>query len=72
MPKVYKKLLESNIDAIMYTPAWFLTLFSKSLKEEKFYRFFECFLVEGYCFVYKMVLALIKLKSKQILENGVE
>jgi hypothetical protein len=33
MPKVHKKLLENNIDAIMYTPAWFLTLFSKSLDE---------------------------------------
>lgn len=28
--------------------------------------------MEGYCFVYKMVLALIKLKEKQIRANSME
>jgi hypothetical protein len=56
----------------MYTPSWFLTLFSKSLSNEKFYRFFECFLVEGYPVIFKTALALLKLKEKLFLSNSME
>ena len=56
----------------MYTPAWFLTLFSKSLSNSKFYRFFECFLVEGYAVIFKTSLAMIKLKEKNFTDNSME
>jgi hypothetical protein len=70
LPKVYMKLKSQDIEPVMYTTSWFLTLFSKVLEREKFYRFFECLLVEGYVVVYKTALALMKLKEKQILENS--
>lgn len=31
MPKVAAILNENNLDPVLYTPSWFLTLFSKSL-----------------------------------------
>lgn len=45
LPKVHKKLKSQDIEPVMYTTSWFLTLFSKVLEREKFYRFFECLLV---------------------------
>lgn len=56
----------------MYTPSWFLTLFSKSLSNSKFYRFFECFLVEGYSVIFKTCLALMQLKEKKFVANSME
>jgi hypothetical protein len=45
LPDIYHHLKSHYIEPVMYTPSWFLTLFSKSLSNSKFYRFFECFLV---------------------------
>lgn len=64
LPKIHKILTEQNIDPIMYTPPWFLTLFSSCLSQQLFYRFFECFLIDGYSFMYKMALALLQVKEK--------
>lgn len=64
LPKIYEKLKSHYIEPVMYTPSWFLTLYSKSLSNEKFYRFFECFLVEGYPVIFKTALALMKIKEK--------
>ena len=72
LPKVNKTLQSQSLEPVMYTPSWFLTLFSKSLQDEKFYRFFDCFLVEGYVFIFKTAIALIELKEKTILENEME
>lgn len=69
LPKVHARLKSHSLEPVMYTPAWFLTLFSKTLSNSKFYRFFECFLVEGYVVIFKTCLALMKLKEKQFIEN---
>ena len=45
IPKAHLTLQEQGLEPVLYTPSWFLTLFSKSLQDEKFYRFFDCFLV---------------------------
>ena len=62
IPSVYQQLYSQKMNSMLFIPSWFLTLFSSTLQPEQFFRFFECFLVKGYGFIYKMALTLIKVK----------
>ena len=68
MPKIYDKLVEFNINPTMYASQWFFTCFSNCLSFNIVVRIFDCFLLEGEKIIYRVALALFKLKEKSLLK----
>ena len=64
MPKIYNKLIELNIYPTMYASQWFFTCFSNCLSFNVVVRIFDCYLLEGEKIIYRVALALFKLKEK--------
>ena len=60
MPKIYNKLIELNIFPTMYASQWFFTCFANC---------FDCYLLEGEIIIYRIALALFKLKEKYLLKG---
>ena len=69
MPKIYNKLNELNIYPTMYASQWFFTCFSNCLPFNIVVRIFDCFLLEGEKIIYRVALALFKLKENQIIKS---
>ena len=69
MPKIYNKLIELNIYPTMYASQWFFTCFSNCLPFNIVVRIFDCFLLEGEKIIYRVALALFKLKEKNIIKK---
>ena len=69
MPKIYNKLIELNIYPTMYASQWFFTCFSNCLPFNIVVRIFDCFLLEGEKIIYRVALALFKLKEKSIIKK---
>ena len=68
MPKIYNKLIELNIYPTMYASQWFFTCFSNCLPFNIVVRIFDCFLLEKEKIIYRVALALIKLKEENLLK----
>jgi hypothetical protein len=64
MPKVYNKLIDFNVYPTMYASQWFFTCFSNCLSFNVVVRIFDCYLLEGEKIIYRVALALFKLKEK--------
>ena len=69
MPKIYNKLIELNIYPTLYASQWFFTCFSNCLSFNIVVRIFDCFLLEGEKIIYRVALALIKLKEDIIIKS---
>ena len=69
MPKIYNKLLELNIFPTMYASQWFFTCFSNCLPFNIVVRIFDCYLLEGEKIIYRIALALFKLKENYLLKG---
>ena len=70
MPKIYNKLIELNIFPTMYASQWFFTCFANCLPFNIVVRIFDCYLLEGEKIIYRIALALFKLKEKNICLKG--
>ena len=68
MPNIYDKLVEFKINPTMYASQWFFTCFSNCLSFNIVVRIFDCFLLEGEKIIYRVALALFKLKEKSLLK----
>ena len=69
MPKIYNKLIELNIFPTMYASQWFFTCFANCLPFNIVVRIFDCYLLEGEKIIYRIALALFKLKEKYLLKG---
>ena len=69
MPKIYNKLIELNIFPTMYASQWFFTCFANCLPFSIVVRIFDCYLLEGEKIIYRIALALFKLKEKYLLKG---
>ena len=69
MPKIYEKLIEYNIYPTMYASQWFFTCFANCLPFNAVVRIFDCYLLEGEKIIFRIALALFKLKEKEILNE---
>ena len=69
MPKIYEKLIEYNIYPTMYASQWFFTCFANCLPFNVVVRIFDCYLLEGEKIIFRIALALFKLKEKEILNE---
>ena len=68
MPKIYDKLLEFNVFPTMYASQWFFTCFSNCLPFHIVVRIFDCYLLEGEKIIYRIALALFKIKENILIK----
>ena len=70
MPKVAKKLKKLGLNPEIYATSWFLTFFVDRLNFSSFLRLLDVFFLEERKILYRVGLAVMKLKSHVILEKS--
>ena len=68
LPVLYKHFEKENIHITMFVTQWMLTVFTSSFPFDLVVRVWDCFLAEGYKIVYRVMLALLKLSSQDLLQ----
>ena len=68
VPKVYNKLREKEVMPTMYASQWFFTLFSNTFPFDVIVRIFDCFFLEGEKIIYRIALAVFKIKEQRLLK----
>ena len=63
IPKIYNIFQRDGILPTMYASTWFISLFARSVEFHIVLRIFDCFFLEGFNVIYRISLALLKLKE---------
>jgi hypothetical protein len=66
--KIYNIFQRDEIIPTMYANTWFISLFAKSLDFHIVLRIFDCFFLEGFKVIYRISLALLKLKENDFVK----
>ena len=69
IPKIYNILQRDKVVPTMYVSTWFISLFARSLEFQIVLRIFDCFFLEGFKVIYRVSLALLKLKENQFCKS---
>lgn len=69
LPKVYRNLIQNQVNPMMYSSSWFMTLFWAKFEIECALRILDMLFVEGYIWWFKLALAILKYNRKK-LEDG--
>lgn len=70
MPDVYRSLESQGLESILYATSWYMTLFTVNLPFAFVLRLMDIFLLEKWKIVYRIALALLKVRSKKILASS--
>lgn len=57
-----------GIEGVLYATGWVMTLYSNFLPFKLVVRLFDCFLFEKFKIIYRVGLAIIKIKEKKLLQ----
>jgi hypothetical protein len=68
LPKIYKIFQRDGIIPTMYANTWFISIFAKTLEFRIVLRIFDCLFLEGFKVIYRIALALLKLKENEFLK----
>ena len=68
IPKIYNIFQRDGVLPTMYASTWFISLFSKTLDFKIVVRIFDCFFLEGFKVIYRISLALLKLKENDFIK----
>ena len=66
--KIYNIFQRDGILPAMYASTWFISLFAKSLDFHIVLRIYDCFFLEGFKVIYRISLALLKLKENDFVK----
>lgn len=69
VPKIYNKLKEKEVVPTMYASQWFFTLFTNTFPFEIIVRIFDCFFLEGEKIIYRIALAIFKIRENKLLKT---
>jgi len=72
LPKLSAHMEKENIHISMFVTQWLLTIYTSTFPFELVSRVWDCFLVEGWKVVYRVMLALLDFASKDLLKLGFE
>ena len=67
LPKIYEVFKSCDMMPSMYASEWFITLFCRELHFKYLVRFFDVFLLEGRKIIYRIGLALLKLRENEFI-----
>ena len=68
IPKIYNIFQRDGVLPTMYASTWFISLFSKTLDFKIVVRIFDCFFLEGFKVIYRISLALLKLRENDFIK----
>ncbi len=68
IPKIYKIFQRDGIIPTMYASTWLISLFANTLEFKIVLRIFDCLFLEGFKVIYRITLALLKLKESEFLK----
>ena len=71
IPKIYKIFQRDGILPTMYLSTWFISLFARSIEFHIVIRIFDCFFLEGFKVIYRISLALLKLKENEFCKCSI-
>ncbi|WFD00767.1 hypothetical protein MYAM1_003519 [Malassezia yamatoensis] len=66
---VYQRLQDLRIEPMMFWPGWILPLYVRTLPWPTLLRFWDMFLCEGYTFVLRTAIAIIRLSRNTLLNS---
>lgn len=66
-PKIYDLFKRREVLPSMYASQWFITLFAVNFKFDILVRIFDVFLLEGQKIIFRIALAVLKMKEDKIL-----
>ena len=69
IPKIYNIFQRDGILPTMYASTWFISLFARSIDFKIVLRIFDCFFFEGFKVIYRISLALLKLKESSFCKT---
>ena len=72
LPKLARHMEAENIHVSMFVTQWLLTLYTSTFPFDLVARVWDCFLVEGWKVVYRVMLSLLEEASKDILDMPFE
>jgi len=67
MPDITEHLAKFSIDTITFATGWYMTLFSSVLPFKYFLRIMDVFFLEKWKIIYRVALAMLKLKKQRLL-----
>ena len=70
IPKIYKIFQRDGIIPTMYASTWLISIFANTLEFKIVLRIFDCLFLEGFKVIYRITLALLKLKENEFLKAG--
>jgi len=65
-PKVGQVFAQNGIEGVLYSTGWIMTLYTNVLPFSLVVRLFDCFLFEKFKILYRIGLAIIKIKEKKL------
>lgn len=72
LPKLAKHLDKENVHVTMYATQWLLTQYTSSFNFDLVTRVWDCFLVEGFKTIYRVMLALLQQVQPVLLRKSFE
>jgi len=72
LPKLAKHLDKENVHVTMYATQWLLTQYTSSFNFDLVTRVWDCFLVEGFKTIYRVMLALLQQAQPTLLKQSFE
>lgn len=72
LPKLAKHLDKENVHVTMYATQWLLTQYTSSFNFDLVTRVWDCFLVEGFKTIYRVMLALLTQVQPILLKKSFE
>lgn len=72
VPKLAKHLDKENVHVTMYATQWLLTQYTSNFNFDLVTRVWDCFLVEGFKVIYRVMLALLHHMQPTLLKMSFE
>ena len=72
LPKLHAHFERENVHVTMYATQWLLTIYTSSFKFELVTRVWDVFLYQGWKVVYRVMLSILDLGSKEMLSMNFE
>ena len=71
-PKLSRHLEKENVHITMFATQWLLTLYTSSFPFDVVTRVWDCFLLEGWKIVYRVMLVLLEQSTPKVLKMRFE
>jgi len=67
-PKLYRHFEKEHVDTTMFASQWLITLYTSSFPFDIVVRVWDCFLMEGWKVIYRVMLALLEKATPDLLK----